>query len=148
MSEADPDSTRPRPSEGPPPGRSSAGDVDKPAVAATRTSWVVGAVPPGSGPRETEAALEEAARPFLRDGYVLVARTRADLQLERRCRTTAGGTILSAIGGLAAALVGSISPTAFPSSRTASDPIHLWVDPSGDILAARERVLGPVELRP
>ena len=117
-------------------------------IAVTGPPWKVGAAPPGTEPREIDAALEAAARPFVRDGYVLTARVPDGLQLERPGRTSILGGILSTIGWFGAALVGFLVPIYVMPSWKAADPIWVWVDRAGDIWAVREQVLRPIDLRP
>jgi hypothetical protein len=113
----------------------------------TGPPWRVGVVPPGSGPRGIDAALEEAARPFACDGYRQVARIPEGLQLERPRRTSIPVRILAVISWFASALFGSLIPFFLLPIGKAPQPIYLWVDRAGDVWAVREQVLRPIEHR-
>lgn len=102
---------------------------DEPQVGVTGPRWKVGSIPPGSGPREIDAARREAARPFMDDGYRPSARVGAGVQLERPRRTSIPGRIVFLIGWLGTALLGWLFPLV-PGWRM-TDPIYLWVDESG-----------------
>ncbi len=120
---------------------------DNPQVAVTGPRWKVGSIPPGSGPREVDAALQETARPFMDDGDRSTARVGAGVQLERPRRTSIQGRIVFIIGWLGAALLGWLFPLYLMPGWRMTDPIYIWVDGSGDIWAVREQVLRPIEYR-
>jgi hypothetical protein len=105
-------------------------------------------MPPGSGPREIDAALTEAARPFMGDGYRSTARVGDGVQLELPRRTSMPGRILAMVGWLGAALLGWLFPVYLMPGWRMTDPIYIWADGSGDIWAVPEQVLRPIEHRP
>jgi hypothetical protein len=120
---------------------------EEPQMSVTGPRWKVGSVPPGSGPREIDTALLEAARPFMDDGYRSTARVGDAVQLARPRRTWLPGRIIAGIGWLGAALLGFLFPIYLTPGWSPTDPVYLWVDPSGDIYAVREQVLRPIEYR-